>query len=442
MASTVGRIKGTFVLLVVVALGVTYAIVFHWNPLPGWLTWLENSTKRSLATPAPAWTQRSGDEPDSATVLPGGVVVSAEGVVEMRDPATGGLDWSHTDSWAGVAGSTTNAVVIAGRPVGTGYDVYGLASGVRLWGSDQKAGIWPYSDKIVILTCSSPSSCVLRAVDPETGHTEWSTAVHGSGSGLTGLRPGLAEPAAVASAYAGSLRAVPRPAPPLIGLPMGATVHVFRTGDGRELHSFATTADTRVVVAGREVVAASATARGNQCYYQVRASDPVTGSTRWQHSGIDLRTASGMGCESRHDPYGSGGALLGIDTSGHDVLLSAQTGHELYRAGKGERVVAMDGSLAMIRSADRKTVRAVSLSSGHQLWTQPAAPAATIGVAPGYVMVADPSGNGRLAVFGRSSGVTLASVTSTATVLGIGPSSVLVNIGRSIGPIPVSAAGP
>lgn len=441
MGKTFGRIKGTFALLGLVSIGVIYAIVTGWNPLPGWADWFEKVGTRTLSTPAPAWSKRIGDQPDSATVLSSGIVVAGEGTVEVRDPVTGTVDWARPDSWAGVAGSTL-PVVVVGRPVGTGFDVFSVSTGVRLWSSTDKVGIWPYANMILILKCSGSTDCALRSVDPQTGHTRWSTAIGAQGSALDGLNQALAAPVPVSSAYAGPIRAIPPDAPPLIGLPVDGQVHVIDIGTGRALHTFSTNAGTRVVVAGRQVISSSATLRAGRCYYTVTASSPVNGRTEWQRSGIDLRTATGLGCEASRNPYGSGSALLGIDTDGHDVVISATTGSRLLRAGPGERVVALDGRLAMIRTADHQHVRAVDLSNGHRLWEQPAKKAASIGIAPAYVIVADPTGDGRLVAYSRPGGVTLMSVTSNATVLGIGPSSVLINIGRTVGPVPVAAAGP
>jgi putative pyrroloquinoline-quinone binding quinoprotein len=420
-----------------VSIVVIYAIVTGWNPLPGWASWLETVTARNLSTPSPLWSKRTGDEPDAATVLPQGIVVSAEGSVEVRDPTTGVVDWSRPDSWAGVAGAA-QPVVIVGKAVGAGFDVFDVTSGVRIWGSNDKAGIWPYDNMILILTCSSASVCVLRSVDPGTGHQEWSTSIRGAGAGLLGFRHALAAVGQIDSAYADPLRAVPAAAPALIGLPMDGQVHVIDTGTGRQEHVFTSNASTQVVVTPHDVISSSATMRGNQCYYTITASNPDTGSQRWQSSGIDLRTASGLGCEANANPYGSGDDLLGIDTDGRDVVLSASTGSELFRAKAGERVIAMDSQMAILRSASHTSLRAVDFATGKELWDLPAPRSSLVGLAPDFVLVADPTDAGKLTVYGRPNGVALLSVTSTATVLGIGTSSVVINIGRTIGPLAIA----
>jgi len=62
----------------------------------------------------------------------------------------------------------------------------------------------------------------------------------------------------------------------------------------------------------------------------------------------------------------------------------------------------------------------------------------TVGVAPGFVVATDPTEMGKLIVYGRQTGATALSVTSGATILGIGPSSLIINIGRTIGPLSVT----
>jgi hypothetical protein len=436
MAKTYGRVRGTFALMGLVSIVVIYAIVTGWNPVPGWAGWLENVTARNLSTPAPIWSKRTGDEPDSATVLPTGIVIVEEGSVEVRDPGTGVVDWTRPAAWAGVAGGAS-PVVVVGRPVGAGFDVYDVVTGLRIWGSNSKAGIWPYADKLLILTCSSASACELRSVDPSTGNQRWSTSIKGSGANLYGFEHSLATLTQVSSAYATPLRNLPSPAPELIGLPMGGSIHVIDTGNGRQLHVFASTAATRVVVTDHFVIASSAIMRGSQCYYSIVARSPVTGRSLWQESGIDLRTAAGLGCESSSNPYGTGDDLLGIDIGGHDIVMSAASGNVLFRARTGERVVAMDSQMVVVRTADHKSLRAIGIGSGHQLWTQPAERSALVGVAPGYVLVSDPTAAGKLDAYGRQSGAALLSVTSNATVLGIGAQSIVINIGRTVGPLSV-----
>jgi outer membrane protein assembly factor BamB len=430
------RVLGFFALLGVIGIVVAYSLITHWNPLPQVQAWLKTATVRDLAKPGTTWTVRTGDEPKAVSVLPSGLVVTTEGLVEVRDPGTGTKRWSQADSWAGVAGST-DPVVIVGRPVGSGFDVYDVATGARLWGSDGKAGIWPYSDKILILTCSQTDLCRLRAAAPSTGATIWSLTLRAAGKPLFGFERPLAAPSPVATDYASPLAAMVHPAPALIGLPMGGDIHVVSTEDGRAEHVFTPNASTRIVVTAHTVVSATTVQRGNQCYFTARGLSPGSGGTKWSRTGLDLRTSTGLGCEQSRDPSGSGDVLLATDAGGRDAVVSARTGDVLARARSGEHVVALDGTLAVVRTADRHSLRAISLTNGHEQWVRAAGASTLVGVAPGFVLVSDPTGLGRLDVYGRDSGATQLSVTSTAAVLGVGPGSVIINIGRTIGPLTV-----
>jgi outer membrane protein assembly factor BamB len=436
-SSTFGRVKGTFALLGVVSIVVIYAIITGWNPLPGWANWVQNVSLTKLASPAPAWSERVGNQPSAATVTPTGIVVATGGSVEVRDPVTGKLLWSRPDSWAGVAGSSA-PVVVVGREVGAGFDVYDVTTGVLMWSMHSKSGVWPYADMVLVLKCSSGSHCTLAARNPSTGKTQWSSAINGPGGPLYGFRHSLSTPSVVASAYADPLRAVTTDAPPFLGLPMGDQIHVIKTSNGRVGHVFTSDASTRYVVADREVISANTTERGSQCYYMATGLDPMSGSSDWQKSGIDLRTSSSLGCEQHKSPSGSGDALIATDTSGRDIVISASSGAQLFRAATGERVIAMDPQIAIVKSVDGHSIRAVSLNNGRQLWSQPAVKGMTVGVAPGFVVATDPNVMGKLIVYGRQTGATTLSVTSAATILGIGPNSLIINIGRTIGPLAVT----
>ena len=433
-----GRISRVFGLIGLLAVVATYSIVTGWNPLPGWANWVENVTVRKLSTPGTAWTVRAGDEPESATVLSRAIVVSTEGTVEARDPSTGAKLWTQADSWAAVAGSDS-PVVVVGRPVGSGFDVYEPVSGIRLWQSGGKAGVWTYADMILTLTCSGGTHCVLRSLDPTDGKTRWSLHIEGPGGPLMGFDQSMSAIVPVASAYAKTIRALPTAAPALIGLPMGDQIHVISTRSGTALHVFDPGRTQRVVVAPKDVIVATAELHGNQCYYSETGNDPETGEVLWQHTTYNLRTSSGLGCDQRHDPAGSGDKLLATDTSGRDVVLSAGGGKQLFRAGAGEHVVAMDANEAVTRTADGKTMRAIDLSSGKVLWTQPTNSDTSIGIAPQFVLVADPKGPGKLLAYARESGAPLLDVVSGSTVLGIGQDGIVINIGRTLGPLSVGS---
>ncbi len=435
MATAFGRIKGTFALLGVLSIGIIYALVTGWNPIPGLANWLQNATVTKLASPAPVWTARVGNQPSAATVLPSSIIIATGGSVEVRSPGSGALVWTRPDSWAGVAGDE-HPVVLVGRQVKAGFDVYDAASGIFLWDVNSRAGVWAYQDKILILTCAK--TCTLKAVSTAGGLQLWSTTINADGTGLIGFDHGLADVGDVDSAYAGPARAQPTLAPDLVGLPMGGKVHVIDTRTGRALHVFTPDTTTQIAVAGDYVVAASSSMRGDQCFYTAAGMDPRTGSQLWEQDGVDLRTSTPLGCEAAKNPVGSGGDLLGIDTTGRDVIIDASNRRVRFRADPGERIIAMDAQIAIVRAPGGRAIRAVNVADGHLLWRAAVAKSASIGVASGYVVIVDPTEMGTIAIYSRQSGAVLSTVKSDASVLGFGQLSLVINIGRTIGPLAVA----
>lgn len=434
----IARIQAIFGLFGVVALVIMYGLITGWNPLPRWGDWLRNATVRTLSTPHTSWTVRAGDQPSAATVLSQTIIVMAEGSVEAREPLTGARLWTRNDSWAVVAGDT-QPVVLVGRSIGTGFDVYDANSGVRLWQSDEKAGIWAYSNMILVLNCAKSYSCTLRALEPVDGKVIWSLPITGGGGSQIGLGHPFAAIGPISPAYADSFAAIPSPAPPIIGLPAGDQIHVVSTANGKALHIYQSNASTRVALAAGTVLVATATLHGNNCYYTVQGRDPVTDRVLWSRNGYNLKTSEELGCDQRYDPVGGGDAVLAVDISGRDVLLDAHSGQILFRAPAGQHVVATDGKIAMVRTADAHSLRAIKLSDGRQIWTHPAGRSALVGVAPNAVLITDPAAE-HLTVLDPTSGLPMLDAASGATILGIGTNVIIINIGRSFGPLPITPA--
>ncbi|HKD96552.1 MAG TPA: PQQ-binding-like beta-propeller repeat protein, partial [Micromonosporaceae bacterium] len=425
-------------LLGVVAIFVIYGLLTGWNPLPGWAAWLRQQTATQLSDPRPPWTVRAGDQPHAAVVLDGAIVVTSDGSVEVRDPRNGDLAWRRRDAWAGVAGGDAQPVVIVGRTGNSGFDVYDAKSGVSLWKDDDHDGVWPYVNMVLVMHCDS--TCHLIARDPVTGRPEWTAPFASAGAALRGFDRPTAALVPPASRYSGVLAAAPVAAPALIGLSVGGTVHVVSTADGHEVRHFTSDAGTRVVVAGGVVLVSTAVKQGQSCYSTIAARDARTGADLWQKPGYDPGTVSGAGCEQDHDPVGAGDTVLVIDPSGRDTLLNVSSGHVVYRAPAGEHVIATDGGAALVRSKDGKVLRVIELDSGHELYNRPVTASAQIGLAPGLVLVADPAGrNPHIVVYELVSGSAHLNLASSATVLGVGANTLVINIGRSFGPVTLSA---
>ncbi|HEU0240511.1 MAG TPA: PQQ-binding-like beta-propeller repeat protein [Micromonosporaceae bacterium] len=438
------RVVCRFAVFVCVAtLVVLYFVLTHTNPLPRIVSWLDEITATSLSKPAGPWAVRAGDQPDSATVVPGAIVVSAAGSVEARNPGSGKRLWTLDDSWATVGGGS-NPVVVVGHPAGGGFDVVAAASGEHLWSDNDRDAVWAFSDVILILHCPHQSNCQLQADDPTSGKPQWRTKLDGAGSSMRGLGGPFATLQPIAADYAKSLGAVPSAVPTFVGLNLGGDVHVISTARKREVRVYPAGKDQRVVVAGNEVIVATSAPHAGTCTYTIQGRDAATNATRWTRTGFNPHTTSGLACDQRNDPKGAGGALLATDTSGRDVLLNVGTGALMYRAPAGAHIVATDGAVALARLADGKTLQAADAESGAPLWQRPVTKDALVGVGSGVVMIADPV-NGRMVAVKPESGAVMLNVASGATVLGVGANYLVVNIGRTFGPLLLSsgqAAGP
>jgi outer membrane protein assembly factor BamB len=428
----VGRIEAVLGLIGIIALVVTYAILAHWNPFPSVVSWLDSATATTLAKPAPPWTVRAGNEPDTATVLPSVIVVTADGSVEARNPGDGGRLWTQEDSWAAVAGDT-RPVVIVGRPIGGGFDVDDAVTGAHLWSDDNRDAIWPYRNMVLVFHCAHDFACTLTAKEPSTGHPVWSLPL-GGGASMHGLGKPFASLRPITDDYTKSLGAIPVDVPALIGLNLDGDIHVISTSRGNEVHVYRANQDQRVVVAGRNVLVTTSTLRAGGCTYTIEAHDAATNATLWSRTGYNPRTSSGLACDQRNDPLGGGGVFLATDPTGRDALVSIPTGKVVYRAPSGAHVITTDGNIAVVRLADKKTLLIVSAHSGAGLWRRVASQDALVGIGPDGVMIADPPNN-RLVITTPTTGGVLINAQSGATILGVGPRAVILNVGRSFGPI-------
>jgi outer membrane protein assembly factor BamB len=413
-----------------ISLVVAYSLVTGWNPLPKVENWVKDRTVRELSRPPTAWTARAGDAPRSAAVFDRVIVVTNEGSVDGFNPANGARLWSFPAKWSAAAGGAT-PVVLVGRPERPGFDVYDATSGAPLWHRDDSEAVWPYQDMVLTLRCAEQFDCQLTARSPTGGGPIWRASING-GQALRGLRPALAVLAPVDNGYAAPITAASAPAPPVIGLPIDNDMVAVSTASGRILSRFHRTITARMVVAAGVVVESTVQARGDVCYPTVEGRDPF-GGVIWRRPGYDARTETALGCEQKGDPIGGGGAVVAADPTGRDVVLDAQTGNVAFRAPLGDRVVATDGRVAVVRTANHKTLYGVDLANGRGTWSRSADPHANAGVVAGRVLIADDTAQRLVAL--APSGATVLDVSSGATVLGVGTGKVVLSVGRTLGPL-------
>jgi hypothetical protein len=420
----IARVQAALGMVGILALVVTYAVGTKWNPLPAVSNWLDRG--RTLSTPAPAWTVQVPDQPSAAALARGAVVISARGTVEARRAAGGDRIWSKDVSWSAVAGAGDRAVVVAGQDK-HGYEALDPATGATLWNDPTAIAAWTFTDVVIGMTCPQPLVCTLSAREPSSGAIKWQADLTGNGRSLAGVNKPLSGVRRMDRLATGT-----QPAPPLLGFMVDDELQVISTTSGRRLHSYRGTQTTRVVVAGDRVIVTTVLLHDDACRYTVEARNPDGDSQVWRRDGYDLHTATGLGCEQRLDPFGGGGLLAAVSGDNRQVLLDVSSGTEAYQAPVGQTIVATDGHLAIVRTADQKSVQAVNLTNSGTSWSRDVDPQATIGVRPSAVLFADP-GNNKLVVVSPSGGQARLDATSGATVLGYADNGIVINIGRQVG---------
>ena len=389
-------------LIGLLSLVVVYSVVTGWNPLPSWADWIRNHTDVTLSDPPTGWVKRA------ATTGRGHRLPRLRGRVRRRlgrgapgDRRRPGVVADRR--WAATAGDAQPVVVAASVDNPGGFDVYDMETGLKLWSDKSKDAVWPYRDKLLILHCASATACELRAVDPATGKAKWSVTLSGAGRSLHGLRPAFAGLVPLTGEFGAGLDAMPHAAPPLIGLRLGDDLHVVATRDGRNVRTYHPDREHRIIVAGREVVVATAVPRGEVCYPTLSGRDPESDDVLWTRAGTGAGTTGGYDCDERSDPVGTGPAMLVTGTDGKQALLDVRDRTYLFKVPPGDKVVATDGELAVIRAQKGSTVYAVDLGDGTRLWSHAADPHAMVAVAPDAVVIADP-GNEHLVVVSRDKG--------------------------------------
>jgi hypothetical protein len=254
----------------------------------------------------------------------------------------------------------------------------------------------------------------------------WTATLTGNGRPLFGINRPLAGVRAL-----GATSPEPQPVPPVLGFPLDDETQLISTKDGKALHRYRSGVAARVAVAGGRAVVTSGTFRDDVCHLHVDGRDPAGDRQVWHRDGYDLHTSAGLGCDQRTSPRGGGGLVEAVSADDRDVLLDPATGQEVYRAEPGQRIVDTNGRLAVVRSADRKSLLTIDLDTGRVAWTRTAGRTVKVSFGPAVVVFIDPDAQ-KLTVC-STGGSVLASVTTDASVLGYADSGLLINGGRQIG---------
>jgi outer membrane protein assembly factor BamB len=410
----------------ILALGVTLAIVFKWNPWPDIREWLDERT-RTLSEPATTWTQRAAGQPDAVGITDRAVVAFMGDMVEARDRANGNLQWRKESDWAALAGG----VVILSKVDGRGIDAVDPYSGAARWSDPDAIGAWTFRDAVLTVDCPK-SGCGLVNRHPDTGAQRWRIGLPGALRALAGANSGLLDLRHLDDNYDDVRAANPQPMPRYLGYMIDRKVQVVDTSAGRRVREEEVPNDARAVVAANRTVRIVGAVRNNGCRFVVTGRDAGGGQQVWQREGYDLQTTGGAGCEPRKDPPGAGTAMVAIRGDNRSVVLSAVDGRELAVAGPDETILGTNGEVVVMRSGDGRQIRAVNLGTGGAAWTRAAEPSAKVGVTAYAVFITD-AATDRLVAVAPGSGQVRLNLESGAEVLGISPDGVVLGRGRTIG---------
>jgi outer membrane protein assembly factor BamB len=430
--TTAGRIESALGLFGILALAVTLAIAFQWNPWPDIRDWLQSRTG-TLSEPATAWVERAVGQPSAAGITDRAVLLFVGDIVESRSRADGALLWRKDVDWAALAGTPTASVAILAKVDGRGFEAVDPFNGTVRWTAPDATGAWTFRDAVLAIECPK-AGCAIVSRALGDGSIRFRIGLPGPVRALGGANSGLLDLRDPDDTFDDARGAAPRPLPRYLGFLLDHRLQVIDTSAGRRVREEDVPNDARSIVAGNRTVRISAAVRdGGGCRYTVIARDAGTGREAWRKEGYDLRTAGGAGCEPRRDPSGGGTVLIATRGDNRQVFLSAVDGRELAVAGAGETILGTDGEVGLIRTANGKKIRAVRLGRGDATaWSRDAPKSSRVGLTPYSVFVTDATGE-RLAALDAGTGQVKLDLNSGAVVLGVTAEGAVLGRGRSVG---------
>ena len=423
-----GSAKGYALVGVVVV--VILATTGVWNPFPKLWSWINQSDP--IAEGVATWQTAIGGSPRSVTISGGAVVVEYRTSIEAYGITAGVRLWKSDADWAGVAGQDSAAVVVVGRLLTKGYEVLDPATGAVRRRDTEATAVWTYADAVLDLRCPKAGQCELSAWEPRGSRPRWTIATPGIGFVLDAANPDLPDTQPLSSPQVDARAAGPRPLPNLIGLPGDGRIDVIDTAQGRVVQTRTPATDQRVAVVGSRVLTVTGEARDGTCYYSVIAHDPPSGRPVWQRDSLNLRTAdNGSSCKQERDPAGGDEVVLGVDPVGRPELIAAHDGRRLWHGDKGQSVLAVDDSYALIRTTDAKTLVARSFSRGRTAWRRALGENGQAALTPYAAVVAEPR-PARVTALNRRTGAVLTQARTDAKVFAVGPGGLILISGRDM----------
>jgi hypothetical protein len=430
-------IRGLFALLIVSLVMTVLISTGLWRPAPFFADLLNRLTR--LSVPEPSWTERVDGRPDVVAVIDRTVVVASRGFVEGRRTSDGSRAWRVSAHWAYPAGDVVVAQLRPEDPDADpapdrGFAVLDPASGRVQWSNAEANAVWIYRDYIVDLRCPDDSSCVLRAWD-HRGAIQWEVALPGAARAIRGPNPRLATVRDPAGWFATANAGTPGAIPPVMPLIIDERIYAVDTAEHRVVREAAAPdRQTRVTFLGDRMLHVRAERAEAGCRFLVEAFDVDSGETAWIENGFDLDTARGAGCEQREDPLGAASQLVVNGSDARPMLIGASAAERIWIGPPGSRVLATDGSLAVILEPDRQTVHVIDVGrpDGRTVWSR------QLGLDPqaavtGPMVILRDTDRGQVLVLRRGSMAVALELKTRADIAGFGTSGIVLTSGRSIG---------
>jgi outer membrane protein assembly factor BamB len=420
--------------LVAVVIVIVLATTGVWNPWPKVWSWV--NTSEPIAGDAAAWQQQIGGSPQSVAVTGDAVIVEYRTSIEAYGLTAGVKLWKSDADWASVAGDGNDAVVATGRLLTKGYQVLDPRSGAVLRADTGATAVWTYKNALLDLHCAKGSDCRLSAWAPRGSKPLWSVDTGGIGFVLNAANPDLPDTRQLTATRVDDDVARPRLMPSLLGLPDDGQVRVVETATGKVVRTVQPGPDQRIAIAGGRILTVTGTPGDGTCYYSVVATDPPSTSAVWKRDGLNLRTAeNGSNCKQERDPAGGEDVLLGVDPVGREELLAGHDGRVLWHGPKGDNVLAVDDSHAVIRSASKGTLRGFNFGRNRTAWTRPVGANVAAALTP-YAVVITTRKPDRIVAVAPGNGRVLADVRTDAEVFAVGPGGMIAVSGRDMAYLP------
>src|SRR5262245_22194206 len=155
--------------------------------------------------------------------------------------------------------------------------------------------------------------------------------------------------------------------------------------------------------------------------------------------GLNLRTAEGSGGAQRKQPSGQDDVLVGVAPDAREVVLDANDGRVLLKLATDEKVVGLDNFYAIVRGANKRSVRAVGLGRNAVLWRRDVRSGARVALTRHAVLILERDPD-KLTAVDPETGQEMLSRRTEAKVLAASLDGLILADGRDFGFVPFATA--